>query len=185
MRLPEKYRSLSRQQLLEKAFDLGVCFEKYSGSCSQCTVAALREILGFEDVVVRVATSSCGGQAGLSTGACGGVIGGTIVLDYYLGRHADMVSATHAVPGSMTELSRSMEAARSMCDKFIGQYGSILCPQIQAKIYGRSFNLQDPADWKAFEEAGAHSDPTKCMSVVGNAARWTLETLIETQVVSL
>jgi len=185
MRLPEKYRSLSRQQLLEKAFDLGVCFEKYSGSCSQCTVAALREILGFEDVVVRVATSSCGGQAGLSTGACGGVIGGTIVLDYYLGRPADMVSATQAVPGSLAELSRSMEAARSMCDKFIGQYGSILCPQIQAKIYGRSFNLQDPADWKAFEESGAHSDPTKCMSVVGNAARWTLETLIETQVVSL
>ena len=185
MRLPEKYRSLSRQQLLEKAFDLGVCFEKYSGSCSQCTVAALREILGFEDVVVRVATSSCGGQAGLSTGACGGVIGGTIVLDYYLGRPADMVSATQAVPGSLAELSRSMEAARSMCDKFIGQYGSILCPQIQAKIYGRSFNLQDPADWKAFEKAGAHSDPTKCMSVVGNAARWTLETLIETQVVSL
>ena len=185
MRLPEKYRTLSRQQLLEKAFDLGVCFEKYSGSCSQCTVAALREILGFEDVVVRVATSSCGGQAGLSTGACGGVIGGTIVLDYYLGRPADMVSATQAVPGSLAELSRSMEAARSMCDKFIGQYGSILCPQIQAKIYGRSFNLQDPADWKAFEKAGAHSDPTKCMSVVGNAARWTLETLIETQVVSL
>ena len=185
MRLPEKYRSLSRQQLLEKAFDLGVCFEKYSGSCSQCTVAALREILGFEDVVVRVATSSCGGQAGLSTGACGGVIGGTIVLDYYLGRPADMVSATQAVPGSLAELSRSMGAARSMCDKFIGQYGSILCPQIQAKIYGRSFNLQDPADWKAFEKAGAHSDPTKCMSVVGNAARWTLETLIEKQVVSL
>jgi hypothetical protein len=45
MSLPEKYRSLSRQQLLEKAFDLGVCFEKYSGSCSQCIAAALREIL--------------------------------------------------------------------------------------------------------------------------------------------
>lgn len=183
--LPEKYRNLSRQQLLDKASDLGACFEKYSGSCSQCTAAALRELLGFEDVVVRVATSSCGGQAGLSTGACGGVIGGTIVLDYYLGRSADMVSATQVIPQGMAELSRAMEAAKSLCEKFIGQYGSILCPQIQAKIYGRSFNLQDPADWKAFEEAGAHTDPTKCMSVVGNAARWTLETLLEMQVVSL
>jgi hypothetical protein len=60
--------------LLEKAYDLGVRFEKYSGSCSQCTVAALREILGFEDIIVKVATSSCGGQAGLSTGACGGIM---------------------------------------------------------------------------------------------------------------
>jgi hypothetical protein len=27
--------------------------------------------------------------------------------------------------------------------------------------------------------AGAHSDPAKCMSVVGSAARWVLEILIE------
>ena len=180
MKLSEKYRALPQEELLQKAYDLGVSFERYSGSCSQCTVAALREILGFEDIIVKVATSSCGGQAGLSTGACGGVIGGTIVLDYYLGRSAGMVSATQEIPQGAVELSRAMQAARSLCEKFIRQYGSILCPQLQAKIYGRSFNLQDPADWHAFMEAGAHTDPTKCMSVVGNAARWTLETLIET-----
>jgi C_GCAxxG_C_C family probable redox protein len=185
MMVLDKYGSLSRQQLLEKAYDLGVCFEKYSGSCSQCTVAALREILGFEAIIVKVATSSCGGQAGLSTGACGGVIGGTIVLDYYLGRSADMVSATQEIPEGAVGFSRAMEAARSLCEKFIRHYGSILCPQIQAKIFGRSFNHQDPADWQAFLEAGAHDDPTKCMSVVGNAARWTLETLLEMRAVSL
>jgi C_GCAxxG_C_C family probable redox protein len=179
LRVSEKYRDLSPQQLLEKAFELGVRFEKYSGSCSQCTAAALREILGFEDIVVKVATSSCGGQAGLSTGACGGIIGGTIVLDYYLGRPADMVSAIHTIPQGMEYLSGAMEAARSLCEKFVREYGSILCPQVQAKIFGRSFNLQDPSDWKAFQDAGAHSDPSKCMSVVGNAARWTLEILIE------
>ena len=107
------------------------------------------------------------------------------MLDYYLGRPADRVSATQAIPQGMSDFSRAMEAARSLCERFIRQYGSILCPQIQAKIYGRSFNLQDPTDWKAFEEAGAHTDPTKCMSVVGNAARWTLKTLLEMRVVSL
>ena len=81
MVLAEKYRNLSEKQLLEKAQELGASYERYSGSCSQCTAAALKELLGFEDIVVKVATSSCGGQAGLSTGACGGVIGGTIVLD--------------------------------------------------------------------------------------------------------
>ncbi|HTY63464.1 MAG TPA: C-GCAxxG-C-C family protein [Acidobacteriota bacterium] len=179
MMISEKYRSLSRLQLLDKAGELGINFEKYSSSCSQCTVAALKEILGFEDIIVKVATSSCGGQAGLSTGACGGVIGATIVLDYYLGRPANMVSATEPVPDCLADLSRAMDAARSFCDKFVREYGSILCPQVQTKIYGRSFNLQDPADWEAFMAAGAHSDPTKCMSVVGNAARWALETLLE------
>ncbi len=185
MIVSEKYRGLSLQQLLEKANELGIGFEKNSGSCSQCTAAALREILGFEDVVVRVATSSCGGQAGLSVGACGGVIGGTIVLDYYLGRSAEMLSSTQPIPRGMEQLSRALGAARSLCDKFRRQYGSILCPQVQAKLFGRSFNLQDPADWKAFEEAGGHTDPTKCMSVVGNAARWTLETLVELGIVEV
>jgi C_GCAxxG_C_C family probable redox protein len=179
MVLTENYRNLTPKQLLEKAFELGVDYEKNSGSCSQCTAAALQEILGFEDIIVKVASSSCGGQAGLSTGACGGVIGGTIVLDYYLGRPADMVSATQMIPEGMEALSRAMAAARSLCGKFIQEYGSILCPQIQSRIFGRSFNLQDLADWKAFEEAGAHSDSSKCMSVVGNAARWALEILIE------
>jgi hypothetical protein len=185
MQVTEKYRSMSRQQILEKVYELGTGFERHSGSCSQCTAAALREILGFEDVVVRIATSSCGGQAGFSTGACGGVVGGTIVLDYYLGRSADMLSATRVIPQGLEELSRAMDAARLFCGKFIRHYGSILCPQVQTKIYGRSFNLQDPAEWDAFEKAGAHTDPTKCIRVVGNAARWALETLIEKEVVTL
>jgi C_GCAxxG_C_C family probable redox protein len=185
MTLSEKYRHLSSKQLLEKAAELGAAYEKNSSSCSQCTAAALREILGFEDIVVRVATSSCGGQAGLSAGACGGVIGGTIVLDYYLGRPAGMVSSTQMIPEGMEALSHAMGAARELCGKFIQEYGSILCPQIQSRIFGRSFNLQDPADWKAFAEAGAHDDPSKCMSIVSNAARWTLEILMEKGVVHI
>jgi C_GCAxxG_C_C family probable redox protein len=185
MTVPEKYRARTQQQLLDKAYDLGVDFERYSGSCSQCTVAALHEILGFEDILVKVASSSCGGQAGLSVGACGGVIGGTLALDYYLGRPARMVSATKAIPEGQEALSGAMAAARSLCDRFVREYGSILCPGIQQKIYGRAFDLQNPADWQAFMDAGAHSDPTKCMSVVGNAARWTLEILLEKKAIIL
>jgi C_GCAxxG_C_C family probable redox protein len=185
MKLPEKYRNLSREQLLEKAYELGVSFEKYSGGCSQCTVAALREILGFEDIIVKVASSSCGGQAGLSAGTCGSVIGGTIVLDYYLGRPADRISATRKIREGEEPFLYAMGKTRLLCQKFIREYGSIVCPGIQEKIYGRSFNLQNPADWQAFLDAGAHSDPTKCMRVVGNAARWTLEILLETPAVSL
>ncbi len=185
MLVSEKYRTLSLASLLDKAFELGVAYERNSGSCLQCTAAALREILGFDGIVVQVATSSCGGQAGLSTGACGGVIGGTIVLDYYLGRPADKVSATEMLPEGREQLGRAMEAARCLGDKFSSQYGSILCPQVQKSLFGRSFNLQNPEDWLAFEAAGGHSDPSKCMSVVGNAARWTLEILIQKGVIAL
>jgi len=175
----EKYRGLSREQLLDKAMELGIAYEKYCGSCSQCTAAALWDILGFEDIVVKAATSSCGGQAGVSSGVCGGIIGGTIVLDYYLGRPVRMLSATEEIPGSVEKLGEAMESARVLCGRFVDTYGSILCPQVQTKLYGRSFNLRDSVDWQAFMDAGAHSDPTKCMSVVGNSAKWTLEILLK------
>jgi C_GCAxxG_C_C family probable redox protein len=183
--ISKTYRDLSLAQLLEKAFELGVSYEKYSGSCSQCTVAALQEILGFDALLVKAATSSCGGQASHASGACGGVIGGTMVLDFYLGRPAEMMSKTQTNPLAMGQLSAAVQTAKLLCNRFANEYGSILCPGVQKKIYGRSFNLMDSEDWKAFEMAGAHSDPSKCMSVVGNAAKWTLEILLEEGAVSL
>ena len=175
----EKYKDFSKEALLDKAYELGVGFERFSGSCSQCTVAALHEILGFEPAIVKVASSSCGGHAGLSAGTCGAVVGGTIVLDYYLGRPAELLSAEREIPGGHDALENGMEASKAFCQKFIDEYGSVLCPGVQKKVYGRSFNLQDPSGWDAFIAAGAHTDPTKCMRVVGNATRWALEVLIE------
>ncbi|MBN2337784.1 MAG: C_GCAxxG_C_C family protein [Acidobacteria bacterium] len=179
MSVSEKYRGLSREGLLEQAYALGVAFEAMSGSCSQCTVAALHEILGFDEAVVRIASSSCGGHASFSAGTCGAVVGGTMVLDWYFGRPAPLLSAEREIPGGHEALESAIEKASRLCGRFLGRYGSLLCPGVQEKLYGRSYNLKDPSEWEAFMQAGAHSDPTKCMSVVGNAARWTLEILLE------
>lgn len=179
MLIKEKYRSLSKEQLLDKAYELGVNFERYSGSCSQCTVAALHEMLEIDPIVVKIASSSCGGHAGFSTGTCGAVVGGTIAVDYFLGRPVELLSEIQEIAEGQDALQSTMETSKAFCDKFIEEYGSILCPDVQKKIYGRSFNLQEPSEWDAFMAAGAHTDPTKCMRVVGNAARWALETLIE------
>jgi len=51
-----------------------------------------------------------------------------------------------------------------------------LCREIQAKIYGRSFDLRDEADYQAFLDAGGHSDDG-CPKVCAIAAMVTAETL--------
>ena len=84
----EKYRGLSRQELLDKAYELGFNYEKNSESCSQSTAAALHELVDIDDVVVRVATSSAGGHIGEVVGTYGGLLGGTLILDYFFGRPA-------------------------------------------------------------------------------------------------
>ena len=42
--------------------------------------------------------------------------------------------------------------ACALHDKFIEEYGTIICRDIHCKIFGRIFNLWDPEDKKAFEE---------------------------------
>jgi hypothetical protein len=184
MLVTEKYRSLSREQLMDKAYELGANFEKNSRSCSQSTVAALHELLGFEDVVVKIATSSCGGQVRRVEGTCGAVIGGTLVLDYFFGRPADKLSSDIKNQENVNLIGKAISVAELLSDRFAKQYGTILCPGVHAELFGRAFRFKNPVEGELFEQAGAHTDPSKCMSVVGNAARWTMEILLDKGAVS-
>jgi len=185
VKVTEKYRGLSRQALLDKAHELGMNYEKYSTGCSQSTVAALHDILGFDDSLVRVASSSCAGQAAQVVGTCGGLIGGTLVLDYYFGRPVEKMSDKELNQEDVNVLLNAMGIAKLLYDKYFKEYGTIICPQILTQLFGRHYYLWDEEELARFEEAGGHSDPGKCVNIVGNAVRWTLEILIDQGAVEL
>lgn len=179
MKVREKYQGLSRQELLDKAYELGCNYEINSQSCSQSTVAALHELLDIDGVLVRVATSSCGGQADRVVGTCGGLVGGTMVLDYYFGRPAEKMSCQESIEANVKLADEAIEVAKLLYDKYVKAYGTIICPHIQVQLFGRHYYFGDPDDSEKFEKAGAHSDPTKCGHIVGSAAHWTLEILLD------
>jgi len=185
MKVREKYQSLSRQELQDKAYELGVNYERNSYSCSQSTVAALHEILGFEDEIVKVATSSCAGQALQTIGTCGALVGGTMVLDYYLGRPIENLSDREVIPANIDAALSSIAVARLLYDKYVSEYGTIICGHIQAQLFGRVYYLADPDELEKFEAAGGHTDPKKCVNIIGNAARWVIEILFEKGVIKL
>ena len=64
---------------------------------------------------------------------------------------------------------------RKFHDAFVAEFGSVTCRQVQEDVFGRGYNLLDPADYEAFDAAGAHLD--KCPVVVGKAARMLVELL--------
>ena len=181
----EKYQGLPRQELLDKAYELGFNYEKNSHGCSQATAAALHELLDFDDVVVRVANSSCAGQAAQVVGTCGGLIGGTMVLDYFFGRPVENVSYQECIPANIELLREAIGVATFLYDKYIKEYGTIICPHIQVQLFGRHYYLVDPDEFEKLEKAGAHSEPKKCCHIVGNAARWVMEILIDKGAVEL
>jgi hypothetical protein len=73
--------------------------------------------------------------------------------------------------------SEASRLAKILYDRFVAEFGSPICARVQEAIFGRSFNLWDPEEFRAFEEAGGHRD--KCPDVVGKAAMWTAEILLD------
>jgi C_GCAxxG_C_C family probable redox protein len=180
VKVREPYQGLSREELLNKVYDLGANYEIHSYSCSQCTVAALHEILGFPDALVKAATMACGGTAFQLTGTCGGLTGGIMVLDYYFGRPVEHMSYTETIQSpNIADLFVAQPIARSLFNKYMERYGTITCANIQQQLFGRLYYFEDMDEFGKFEKAGAHTDPTKAPDIVGTAARWTLEILLD------
>ena len=181
----DKYRGLSRQELLDKAYELGSNYEIKSTSCSQSTVAAVHELLDIDDVIVQAATSLCGGSANQFLGTCGALSGGIMILDCYTGRPAEKMSHRERIQANIDALEPASVAPELLADKFWKEYGTIICAQIHRQLFGRIFGLSDPDEMEKFENLGGHSDPAKCASVVGKAAQWVMEILLDKGIVQL
>ena len=72
---------------------------------------------------------------------------------------------------------KSYKLAKNLYDKFVEEFGSCICRDVQKKIFGKAFNLWNAEEYKEFLKAGGHID--KCPDVGGQVARWVAETLLE------
>ena len=61
-------------------------------------------------------------------------------------------------------------------DRFLKEMGTIMCPDIHEKIFGRRFNLVDPKDHEDFLTMPGHQQ--KCAEIVGLAARIAAEMIL-------
>jgi len=161
----------SKDEILEKAYNLAFKYEAERGSCPQCVLAALYEILGIGDPKTIQAADAMAGGTSLSTeGTCGALIGGLLAIGSVVGR-------TYKDFNAGKRKRRAFLYSKKLYDKFVKEYGSPTCKDIHVKLFGRKFNLLDPTDYAEFEKAGAHID--KCTVVSGNTAKWAAEILID------
>jgi len=164
------------EKAAEKAYEAGKNYEKTYRGCSQCVVAALQDVFDIrDDAIFKSATGLAGGAAMSCDGSCGAYVGAILVLSSLLGRERDNFSdpegirfKTHALAGKFHK-------------KYIDEYGSVVCRDIQAKVLGRPYYLADPDEYEKFHNAGAHD--IYCPEVVGKAARWMAEIILEENLV--
>jgi len=159
----------------EKAYKLGKEYEKTYKGCSQCAIAALQDALNIRnDDIFKAATALAGGGCGTIDGSCGAYVGSIMVLGSLLGRERDKFDDFE----SIAPTSRIYELVRRFRHKYIQEYGSVVCCNIQTKVLGRPYYIVDPDEMKKFEDAGGHGDKG-CPEVVGKAARWMAELILE------
>ena len=162
----------SKEESLKKAYELGFNYEKEYMGCCQCTLAAIQDTLDMQnDAVFKAGTGLSGGIGATGAGPCGALTGGVMAISSKIGRERKNFKDPEGIRWKTAELAKKLH------DKFVEEYGSGNCGDIQKKLFGRSFNLWDATDYEEFEKAGGHTE--KCPSVVGNATKWAVEILLE------
>lgn len=160
----------------ERAYELGLQYERTYHGCGQCTLAAVQEATHLFDPqvfdgVFEAATGLAGGIGLCGEMSCSAFNGGALVLGLFSPRRR-----THFDNDRQAKY-RSYALIQRLRDRFMAQYGVIRCQEIHQVMFGRMYDLRDPVDQKAFANAGAHSD--KCPVVVARAARWVVEIIAE------
>lgn len=172
----KKYQNLSnekKQELVEKAYQLGYEYEQKYGNCPQCTMAAIQDTFDLVDDSVFKALYGLGGGMGLtSKGNCGALVAAIMFISLLQGRdrqnfHTGRYPECYAL-------------SREMMNRFQEKYGCINCNEVQMQIFGRAFDLSDKQQFLQFEEAGGHRD--KCPEVVGSTARWVAEMIVNDEI---
>ncbi len=156
---------------IQKAYELGVRYESEYRGCCQCTLGALQDAFGkSDDAVFKASTGLATGTGLIGSAGCGGYSGGTIFVGQFIGRGRENFKESSSSTGIF-------QIIKEFHDRFIKEYGSVICSDIQKKVFGRSFNLLNKDEKILFEKMGGHRN--KCPIVVGKAAAWMAEIILK------
>lgn len=155
------------KQLIEKARRLGKEYLQKYGGCAQATLLAVADTINLE-----VCYSLFKAMIGLSSlsGGCGSICGGIAAIGLKHGVKQEKYDKMGP------EAEKIWGIVKLLREKFVKEYGGFLCSEIQKKLFGKSFDPYNPEEMKAFMEMNPME---KCSSVTENAARWTVEAILE------
>jgi hypothetical protein len=134
----------TREEIIKKSNELAIQYEaKYKG-CGQCTFLAIIDALrwgGLEiipsDVEDKLFSGICllTGGVGLSgDGTCGAVASGTLAIGLALGLQRESMDES-LFRGSCATVRNAF------LNKYYQKYNSLLCKDIQRKLFGKAWDL--------------------------------------------
>jgi len=160
----------SKEEIIERAYELGVRYEQECTGCAQTTIAGVFDAIAIKNDDVFKSASGLADGLGLSgNGTCGALVGGAMVISYLFGRERKDFK-------DMFKPMKSYLLSKVLHDRFLERYGTCRCYDVQDSLMGRTFNLLDK---KEFEEAIEFGMLKHCSKVVGNTAKIATRIILE------
>ncbi len=140
--------------------------------CGRSTIYGLSQHFTFIPEELVTAALSLSGGCGSSSGSCGAYVCGLLAIGTKfnppMGDHSKQVLIKRDIA------ARKRNAFR---DAFIKEFGTTMCPGVQEKLFGRSFNLMDDRQREEFFSLPEHEE--RCAAVVAKSARMAAEIILE------
>lgn len=152
--------------LAEQAYRKALQYELDFGCCPQCVLATVQETVGLvDDGTVKASHGLSGGGGLMGQGACGALTGGLLALSAKRGRDRDKLDKGRFI--------NNFKKGRELVEKFRQEFGGITCGELQQQFTGRTYDMWNAEEYKAFDEARGH----KCAHATGTVTRWVIEML--------
>lgn len=184
-----------KEKIVKKAKELKVQYGKYVG-CALTTFAAVVDAFRSEGIelftpevqeqISKGIFGLTGGTAAQSIGTCGAVSAGTFLVSYVsdLGTKDLTKELPELTKEDLEKVFVPMDnAEKYITDKYMEQYGSIICGDIRFKRTGRVYSFRRPDTWAEMiqytrdhpKECGARDVTSDHPSVTG--AGWAAEAI--------
>ncbi len=157
----------------EKAYELGLKYERENTGCAQTAIAAIFDALGiWSEDVFKAASGLADGLGLTGDGSCGALVGAAMVISYLFPRERKDFA-------DMFKPMKAYALVKELHDRFVEKYGSCRCHDIQMKLMGRTFNLWNMEEMK---EAVAFGMINHCSKVVGSTAKMAVEIILKERI---
>lgn len=150
--------------LAQTAYDKALKYELDYGCCPQCVLAAVQETVGvIEDSVIKASHGLSGGGGLSGVGACGALTGGLMALSARRGRDRDKLDKGRFI--------NNFKKGQELVDRFRGEFGGVTCQELQHQFTGKTYDMWNPEEYKAFDSARGE----QCARATATVTKWVVE----------
>jgi C_GCAxxG_C_C family probable redox protein len=149
-----KSLDMTKEEFMQKAYDLAAHNEVVFKGCSQAVVSAFQDLLGLKDILVLKAATAFAGGIGRQGATCGALTAGVMVIGMKYGR---------ANLEDYYSFQRTFPPVLKLCSMFKQEFGSLNCHDITG------VDFLDFEQMRKFYVSGRHD--SECSVVAGKTAR--------------